>query len=79
MGRAESNALMRRLIKQNETLPAGAPFEITSAERFILCDPEYNHVLPVVPGSGLPQPARDLLTSLFVHAAFRGRSFVVRD
>ena len=80
MSRIESNALMRRLLKQHETLPLDAPFEVSSAEKFILCDPVYSHVMPALAvGPGRPLLTRETLISEFGGATFKGRTFVVKD
>jgi len=76
MVRAQSNALMRRLVKEHVVLPAGAPFVVTLAEQYILCDPDFNHVIPVTDGFSA---TREALTASFAGARFQGRIFVVKD
>ena len=77
MARAQSNALMRRLLREHVVLPVGAPFAVTLAEQYILCDPQFNHVIPVTDGPS--SPTREALTAAFAGARFQGRSFDVKD
>ena len=76
MARAQSNALMRRLLREHVVLPVGAPFAVTLAEQYILCDPDFNHVIPVTDGFSA---TREALTASFAGARFQGRIFVVKD
>ena len=78
MSRIEANALMRRLLREHVTLPSGAPFEVSLAEKFILCDPHYNHLVPVPGAKSGQQLTREALTSGFDGSTFKGRSFVVK-